>query len=1411
MSTPTKSAPASTVQAKEKCQFHDIQGHRLSECIAFGRKPIQERRQFCMDRGLCFKCGSNHRMKECETKVQCRKCKSTEHASFMHINQKQNEGEVQSEKQPANSHKDVVANTKCTRFLTCSSARSCSKIVLCKIYHKDHPKNSILGYAVLDDQSNACLGGPEVFEALNLAGPAFPYELSTCGGNKITSEGRRACGLIVESQDGKTEQLPTVIDNAYIPGDRSEIPNPDLCENFPHLRPIAAKIPEVRDDINIILLVGRNCPEPLKVRESRNGPRGTPWAQQGAHTNSDGNLEFPLPFKQHQPNLPNNRPQAQSRLDNLLENLRRKPKMMSDYIAFFDKILTRNHASRVPANELCPLPGTVWYLPHFAVHHPKKPEIRVVFDASAEFKGISLNKALLQGPDMMNSLLGILLRFRLAEVAVMGDVEHMFHNFYVNTEHRDYLRFLWFDDNDPTKPTVEYRMNVHLFGSISSPAVATFGLRMVADECESTHGADVKQFIHNDFYVDDGLTSQRDAQTATNLVQRCRDALATKNLHFHKIGSNSKEVMNALPKEERSKNLKCIDLCQDELPTQRSLGVYWSLERDTLTFQVDLQDKPFSRRGVLSVASSIYDPLGLAAPVTIEGKFILRELMAASKKEQNSPQDLWDRPLPQSCLPRWTRWRNSLLNLQDIHVPRCYHPTDFGHVNRREIHVFSDASDLAKAAVAYLRLVNENNQSHVSFLLAKAKVTPPHAVSIPRLELCGAVLATTLVQTVEPEIRARAAIDSTTYYTDSKVVLGYISNRSRRFHVYVANRVHKIHNVSTPNQWHHVPTDENPADLASRSVPANQLSTSTWFRGPDFLWQQDPSPTQTEASASHEIPLDDDDPEVRRETRVNHTNVSDQPKSPVTMAQGSQLGCNRFSRFSTWASLRRAVTTLIVAVKTFKSKREGISDDNRQADKPRRRASVAELQKADRVIFHAVQKEYFGEELASLITNSDLEQASTNAIKKKSPMYQLSPFIDNDGLIRVGGRLRRADLDLGGRHQVLLPKNSHVSKLIVKHFHQEVKHQGRHFTFAAIRAGGFWVIGAHDLVRSVINQCTICAKLRGKFLTQVMADLPQDRLQPTPPFTNVGTDVFGPWTIVTRKTRGGSADSKRWAVIFTCLSTRAVHVEVIDSMDTSAFICALRRFVAVRGPVAKIRCDRGTNFVGAKGELNHEQVGRYLTTRSCEWVFNPPHASHFGGVWERPIGIIRRVLESMFAQLGKHQLTHDVLVTFMAEACAIVNSRPITTVSSDANDPRPLTPATLLTLKTQTLQAPPGDFVKEDLYARQHWRRAQYLAEQFWLRWQKEYLQSLQPRTKWNSTQPNIREGDVVLVRDKELRRNNWPLARVTKTYPSDDGRVRKVDIIVCSDGTRRTYLRPISELVLLEKGHDSTQCSTTE
>ena len=260
-------------------------------------------------------------------------------------------------------------------------------------------------------------------------------------------------------------------------------------------------------------------------------------------------------------------------------------------------------------------------------------------------------------------------------------------------------------------------------------------------------------------------------------------------------------------------------------------------------------------------------------------------------------------------------------------------------------------------------------------------------------------------------------------------------------------------------------------------------------------------------------------------------------------------------------------------------------------------------------------------------------------------------------------------------------------------------------------------------------------------------------------------------------------------------------------MDASAFISAYRRLVAIRGPVTRLRCDRGTNFVGAKneldnalGEMDRERVASYLSSQQCEWLFNPPHASHFGGIWERQIGTIRRVLDAMFLALGKHQLTHEILATFLAEAAAIVNSRPLCCISPDGDNPQPLTPSMLLTLKTQQLQPLPGNFVRQDEYVRRRWRRVQYLADQFWLRWKREYLQSLQPRRKWHDVKQDLGEGDVVILRDKELPRCQWPLARVVNVHPSKDGRVRKAEVVVCTKGAKRTYLRPISELVLIDK-----------
>ena len=875
--------------------------------------------------------------------------------------------------------------------------------------------------------------------------------------------------------------------------------------------------------------------------------------------------------------------------------------------------------------------------------------------------------------------------------------------------------------------------------------------------------------------------------------------LATSNLRLHKVVSNSVEVMESFPAEDRGKDIRDLDLRRDSLPAQRSLGVYWNLDDDTFTFKVSLPDKPFTRRGVLSVVNSVYDPLGLATPVLLEGKLLLQQLVSMGKKKNNDTPLGWDDPLPEALLQQWGRWRNSLPDLEKITVPRCYHSEGFGTVIRAEIHAFSDASKDAIGASVYLQLINDKGEVNTALLFGQSKVAPIQTTSIPRLELCGAVLAAQAAAKILKEIDMR--IDDVTFYTDSKAVLGYIQNESRRFYIYVANRVQIIRRVSKPSQWRYVETSENPADLATRCLSALKLAGSDWLAGPSFL--KNPSTPQRQ---QEEIQLDDNDPEVRKEITACATHVQ----------KRTGLRAERFSRFSSLTSLQRAIASLIVAVKEFKRRKGKPKGKKEQREKQTRNMlrspTAKELQQATMVIIRAVQGETFSREL-ELQHSTDTEQEESSRVQaktrkrmlKKSNLYHLDPFTDGDGILRVGGRLRRAELEYGEKHPALLPKEHHVSRLIVRHYHKQTHHQGRQITHGAIRQAGFWLIGGHRLVAKELSLCVVCKKLRGPVVEQRMADLPADRTEVAPPFTNVGFDVFGPWSVQTRKMRGGAANSKRWGLVFTCLSSRAIHIEVLESMDASSFICALRRFFALRGPAALLRCDRGTNFIGGKSELDgalkemeQQKIERYVKDQGCEWIFNPPHASHFGGAWERQIGTIRRVLDAMFAELGSTQLTHELLVTLMAEVTAIVNARPIAAIPSDVDDPQPLSPAMLLTMKTRPLGPPPGDFMSPDLYARRRWRRIQYLADQFWLRWRREYLQSLQTRKKWQEPQRDLTVGDVVLVKEEGAYRNDWPMGRVAAAVKSEDGRVRTVEVAVVKEGKKKTFRRPIKELILL-------------
>ena len=671
---------------------------------------------------------------------------------------------------------------------------------------------------------------------------------------------------------------------------------------------------------------------------------------------------------------------------------------------------------------------------------------------------------------------------------------------------------------------------------------------------------------------------------------------------------------------------------------------------------------------------------------------------------------------------------------------------------------------MAIAAVAYLRVINSEGQCHVGFVMGKAKLAPRPAHTVPRLELCGAVLAVEMAELILREIDEDVhAVD---FYTDSRIVLGYIHNTSRRFYMYVSNRVNRILKSSRPEQWHHIATESNPADHATRPVSAAALKNTNWFSGPEFLGQPEEEKPSPEAAFTLIEP--DVDEEIRPEIAVFSTK-----------AAKVQLGASRFERFSTWRSILRAMGRLIHTA--------------RAAAKTSQEHTADVLWQTKAVVIRSVQQEAYKEEIRCLEKGGKLS--------RQSPLKKLNPTIDEDGLLRIGGRISSADLPNYEKHPLIIPKSSHIATLLVRHYHEEVAHQGRHFTEGVIRAAGLWIVGSKHLVSRVIHKCVTCKRLRGRLMEQKMADIPADRLTTEPPFTHVGLDVFGPWSITSRRTRGGSAESKRWAVLFTCMSTRAVHIETIESMSTSSFINALRRFFAVRGPSKQLRSDRGTNFVGACKELQinteDSELKKYLAHQGCTWIFNPPHSSHMGGSWERMIGVARRILDATLLRSGTAPLTHEVLTTLMAEVMAMMNARPLVPVSVDPEMPTLLTPAMLLTQKISPLLPPHGDFNQEDLH-RNQWRQVQCLADTFWKRWRMEYLATLQKRRKWTEDKPNVQEGDVVLLRDNQAKRNEWPVGVIQKTFPSADGKIRKVEVRIFSQGTLKVFLRPISEVVLL-------------
>lgn len=424
---------------------------------------------------------------------------------------------------------------------------------------------------------------------------------------------------------------------------------------------------------------------------------------------------------------------------------------------------------------------------------------------------------------------------------------------------------------------------------------------------------------------------------------------------------------------------------------------------------------------------------------------------------------------------------------------------------------------------------------------------------------------------------------------------------------------------------------------------------------------------------------------------------------------------------------------------------------------------------------------------------NEISQLQSTKTKTSSSLRKLDPFLDSQGILRVGGRLKHGDVAYAAKHQIILPYKHHAVKLLVRNYHLRYVHCGKEHLLSLLRQE-FWIIKGRSLVKTVINQCVGCQRLRPHHMQAKMANLPIDRIAiSTPPFFYTGLDYFGPILVKILRSR-----VKRWGCIFTCLTTRAVHLEVAPTLTTDDFLNVLERFVNRRGNPHVIRSDCGTNFKGAKSELHNQirefdriKIDAFSRRREIQWKFNTPNAPHMGGAWER---LIRSIKTSLKVILTEQIVNDYVLLTVFTEIESLINSRPLTYVSDDVNDMEPLTPNHFLIGRASTNLTPCVVYDK-DTSSRQRWKQVQAMVNQFWDRWIREYLPKLTTRAKWHGRGATLNEGDLVVMMDEKPMRGKWRLGRIIKTFAGIDGVVRTVEVKT-SEGR---YIRPLVKLSPIE------------
>lgn len=1090
----------------------------------------------------------------------------------------------------------------------------------------------------------------------------------------------------------------------------------------------------------------------------------------------NGRFIVKIPLKGNIADLGNSKEIARRRFMFLERKLEKNPEQREAYIEKMRESIRLGHLT-LATDE--PKPGEiVYYIPHHNV--PK--DNRVVYDASCKTdRGISLNDIQMVGPKLQRDLFETIMRFRRHRIAVYADIKKMFNQVKLDRGQWNLQRIFWRES--PDEPLREYWWTVVIFGQASSAYLSVRSLIQTARESAAQYPK-AANAIENDFYMDDCVTGEDSHEKALVLAMQIDNILKAAGFELRKWKSNSKFVVNSLESDMEKAMLFAVE------DKSTVLGLKWLIDEDKFTFTVKNPqfEGKITKRSIVSHVAQLYDPNGYISPVTIRGKILAQDLWKAKLD--------WDESVNDTFADRWTEFWKDIKRLEDFRIDRWLAT---GKEMSIQMHGFSDAASTAYGAGLYVRTQDLQGNIKCNLLATKSRVAPVKTVSIPRLELSAAELLARLMSTVL-QIMEWPGVEYF-LWIDSSVAYHWIKREPYTLKTFVANRVASIQERTEPDRWRHIDGKDNPADLLTRGVsPAELINNELWLHGPAWLQlpQKDwpatrvmcdpPNEAINEFSVNIATAANDD-----LRIRIGRTKKT---ISLLEYAGKLEKLVNIVCYVKRFIKIRIEKTKLDRQTKANRPKK--LSYRMKVTRRRKRRGEIVppvmpptnkERTEAMIYLIRKTQQMHISAEVAAL--------SKKDRLPEKSKLASLNPIIDENGILRLGGRLDRSELDYEMKHPFIIPQDSRLAHLIMDYAHRKTYHGGVQVMMQFVRQK-YWIPRLRNGLRNIVHKCVVCVRMNARTEDQLMAELPMERVQIGKPFLYTGVDYAGPFELYLPESQGNQTKRKCWAAIFICMITRAVHIDIVTDLTSVAYIACYERFIARRGRCKKLFSDNGTSFKGAEKEMKKaiehwmdKETLEHIHDRGTDWHFMSPAAPHQGGIYEAAVKSMKFHVKRI---VGMKVLPYEQFHTLLLQVEAILNSRPINPLYDDPKDMQALTPGHFLIGEPLITPLPFAIDPKPSTVGVRLWRDRQRMVQHIWDRWQNEYLTTLQERKKWRKEKENLKIGQMVVLKSENFPPASWALGRICELLPSRDGLVRNVIVETATTKLKR----PVQKVCVL-------------